>query len=256
MAEASVHRNGKTICEGMNYFLIPVFNEVNNLELLHANLTTAVNGRKCFYVFSDDGSTDGSQELIEKLFANESYIILGDGSNHGPGYRFNIGFEWILQNHPDDDCKIITVEADNTSDLNILNHMLVISDLDYNLVLASVYAQGGGFEKTSFIRKLLSSIANLFLRFVFDIKVQTLSSFYRVYDIKLVRAIKNKYVTIIEDSGFLCMIEILLKAIHSDAKIIEVPMILYSERRIGKSKMKLIKTSLSYIKFLFTNRLK
>lgn len=240
----------------MIYFLIPVYNEANNLELLHANLTTAVRGQKCFYVFSDDGSSDGSQQLIEKLFANESFIVLGDGSNHGPGFSFNRGFEWILNQHTGDEGKVVTVEADNTSDIAILNNMLQISSLGYSLVLASVYAQGGGFDKTSFMRKLLSSVANLFLRFVFDIKVQTLSSFYRVYDISLLRKIKNKYTTVIDDHGFLCMIEILLKAIRSDATIIEVPMVLYSARRKGKSKMKLIKTSMSYIKFLFTNKIK
>jgi hypothetical protein len=49
------------------------------------------------------------------------------------------------------------------------------------------------------------------------------------------------------------MIEILLKAIREDAKIIEVPMILKSNVRKGKSKMKIWKTSWSYIKFLITN---
>ena len=193
--------------------------------------------------------------MLEKLFANHNFIVLGDGSNHGPGFSFNRGFEWILENATNHDAKIVTIEADNTSDLAILPNMLGISDLGYDLVLASVYAQGGGFDKTSFLRKLLSSIANLFLRFAFDIKVQTLSSFYRVYDLALLRTIKSKYSIVIEDSGFLCMIEILLKAIYVDAKIMEVPMVLYSERRKGKSKMKLFKTSWSYIKFLFTNKL-
>lgn len=240
----------------MIYFLIPVFNEINNLGLLHANLTAAMPGKTRFYVFADDGSSDGTAQKIAELFRDEQFIILGDGKNHGPGYSFNKGFEWILENEKTEPAKIVTIEGDNTSDLSILHQMLSISDLGFSLVLASVYAQGGGFDKTSFIRKLLSSVANLFLRFFFNIKVQTLSSFYRVYDLALIKMIKTRYGIIIQDPGFLCMIEILIKAIYCEAKIIEVPMMLFSARRKGKSKMKLAKTSISYIKFLFTHNFK
>jgi dolichol-phosphate mannosyltransferase len=99
-----------------------------------------------------------------------------------------------------------------------------------------------------------SFFANLILRLVFDIKVLTLSSFYRVYKISLIKAIKEKNKDIITETGFISMIEILIKAIKLEAKIIEVPMLLKSENRKGKSKMKIFKTIVSYLKFLFTNK--
>lgn len=46
------------------------------------------------------------------------------------------------------------------------------------------------------------------------------------------------------------MLEVLLKAIKCNADIIEVPMILDSGNRIGKSRMKILKTSFEYIRFL------
>ena len=46
------------------------------------------------------------------------------------------------------------------------------------------------------------------------------------------------------------MVEVLLKAIRADAKIIEVPMRLDASKRKGKSKMKTFKTALSYLFFL------
>lgn len=234
----------------MNYFLIPIFNEEQNLELLHSNLTAALSGEEKFYVFADDGSSDNSVKMIRDLFSEEKFIVLGDGSNYGPGYSFNSGFRWILQHSQNSADKIITMEGDNTSDLGILPHMTGISDLGYDLVLASVYAQGGGFDKTSFFRKLISSIANLFMRYAFDIKILTLSSFYRVYHVALIKRIDIKYKEIIEEKGFISMLEILRKAIHCEAKIIEVPMTLRSLNRKGKSKMKVFKTGVSYMKFL------
>lgn len=240
----------------MLYILIPVFNEADNLATLHFNLTKALAAYEVTYVFVDDGSADNSPQIIADLFVDQKCFVLGDGSNHGPGYSFNLGFEHILKIDSDKDSMVVTIEADNTSDLKILEHMLAISRMGYSLVLASVYAQGGGFDKTSFLRKLLSSVANLMLRFVFNIKVQTLSSFYRVYHVSLLKLIRQQQGKLIVESGFLCMIEILIKAIKAQASIIEVPMVLYSARRKGKSKMKLLSTSVRYARFLLTNKIK
>ena len=49
------------------------------------------------------------------------------------------------------------------------------------------------------------------------------------------------------------MLEILLKIIRLKGKIIEIPMILKSNERIGRSKMKILKTTFSYISFLIRN---
>jgi|SRR3954463_4575694 len=235
----------------MVYFLIPIYNEETNIPNLYKELSSVLPGDEKFFVFSDDGSTDNSIKLLANFFKDVPHIVLGDGKNYGPGNAFNTGFEWILCNGKSSDDIVITMEADCTSDITILPKMVSINRLGYSLVLASVYAQGGDFDKTSFMRKLLSSIANLFFRFVFDVKILTLSSFYRVYSVALLKEIKKNNSSIISEKGFICMLEILLKAIKQDATIIEVPMVLYSSKRIGKSKMKIFKTSIAYLRFLF-----
>ena len=235
----------------MIYILIPIFNEEGNVANLHRELSTVLPNEEKMFVFSDDGSTDKTIELLKSHFANTNFTILGDGTNHGPGYAFNTGFEWVLAN-----CKniesdiVITMEADCTSDITILPHMLGINKMGYDLVLASVYAQGGGFDSTSFIRKFLSSIANLLFRFLFDLKILTLSSFYRIYSVSLLQKIKQNNSAIITEYGFICMLEILVKAIKQDAKMIEVPMLLKSKKRVGKSKLKVFKTTMAYFRFL------
>ena len=50
------------------------------------------------------------------------------------------------------------------------------------------------------------------------------------------------------------MLEILIKSIKAGASIIEVPMQLNSNNRKGKSKMKIYKTSMEYLKFLFREK--
>lgn len=236
------------------YFLIPVFNEESNLASLLDNLHSAIPSYKKFYVFVDDGSTDNSVSFLKQISSPDSSVILGDGNNHGPGHAFNIGFEWILKHSQNEQDKIITLESDNTSSLGILEKMMFISSTGFDLVLASVYAQGGGFDKTSVLRKFISFCANMMFRLIFDIKVLTLSSFYRVYTVALIKKLKDKYVTIIAEKGFIAMVEILLKAIRVNAAIIEVPMTLYSSKRKGKSKMKILKTSIQYLRFIVNQK--
>lgn len=234
----------------MIYILIPVYNEEKNILNLFNELNGLVLDQPVLFVFSDDGSHDHSITLINEHFTNTSFMVLSDGVNRGPGGAFNIGFEWILKHSVNDNDIVVTMEADCTSDINLLPNMLKIHVLGYDLVLASVYIQGGGFEGTSFLRKIISSIANLLFRFIFDLKIQTLSSFYRVYGLSLLQRIKEKNGQIITENGFICMLEILLKAIRVKASVIEVPMLLKSNNRIGKSKMKLLKTTWAYLSFL------
>lgn len=232
------------------YFLIPIFNEFENLELLSVNLISSLPDKEKIFVFVDDCSTDKSVDYIHKLFEHTNYKIIEKSENKGPGHSFNLGFEWILIQNSNPDDIIITMEGDNTSDINLLNNMVAISGLGYSLVLASVYAQGGGFEKTFIFRKMISFVANMIFRSLLNTKVLTLSSFYRIYHLSLIKKIKVEYDVIIKENGFICMLEILLKAIYCDAKIIELPMVLKSLNRIGKSKMKIIKNTIGYIKFL------
>lgn len=233
----------------MIFFLIPIYNEASNLNNLYSELTSWQSKVDVHYVFSDDGSSDHSTKLIAELFIGKNFNILGDGLHRGPGAAFNTGFEWILKNASPDD-KVVTLEADSTSDLSILNVMLTLNGLGYDLVLSSVYAHGGGFEKTSFLRKFISAVANFMFRFLFDVKVLTLSSFYRIYSVALLERIQDKFGSIVTESGFVCMLEILVRSIHCDAKIIEVPMKLHSSKRIGPSNMKVLKTTLHYFQFL------
>lgn len=238
----------------MIYFLIPTYNEEMNIPELADNLLNSMPEDEKFFVFVDDGSTDKTLEIISGSFPKDSVHIITKTQNRGPGDSFNLGFEFLLARDLSNADLILTIEADNTSDINILERMIINSRTGYDLVLASPYAQGGGFEDTTLFRKILSFAANTVLRFCFDVKVLTLSSFYRVYKPEILRVIKAKYGTIIEEPGFICMVEILIKAIKCKAEIIEVPMKLYSAKRKGKSKMKIIKTARSYLKFLIKSR--
>jgi dolichol-phosphate mannosyltransferase len=239
----------------MLYILIPTFNEEQNVPKLAATLKELIDGADHLIIIVDDCSSDDTVNTIQLALPSANLVIIKKEVNKGPGDSFLLGFEEILKRSANDNDTVLTFEADNTVSVDDLKLLTKIVTLDFQLVLASPYAQGGGFQNTNFWRKLLSFVANLLMRFIYDIKVLTLSSFVRAYRIGLLRKIKAKYPLLIESPGFFSMAEITLKAVKCQARIIEVPVVVQSKERIGKSKMRIIKTSIEYIRMLLKIRL-
>jgi dolichol-phosphate mannosyltransferase len=176
--------------------------------------------------------------------------------NLGPGAAFISGFRRVLTIARDTD-PIVTLEADRTSDLQILPEMLRRFDTGAQVVLASVYHPGGGLENAPFHRRALSSGANYLLRHLFEMpNVRTFSSFYRIYQAGLLRKAMQLYgLRLIEEPGFASVVELLLRLHRMGARIEEVPMVLDSSRRIGSSRMRLGRTVTAYLRMMARQRL-
>jgi len=232
----------------MNWFLIPIYNEYTNLSELIRKLSAIMEAHDKI-LFIDDGSSDETQAFFLKLKNHQiSYERLSQ--NSGPGAAFNWGFKKIIQENKDPNAIVFTLEGDNTARLADILVMQSLIMEGNDLVLASVYHPNGGFQKTNFWRKLLSYTANFIAKNSLGLKQQTLTSFYRAYHISLLHKIYLKYAEFCIEKGFICKVELLLKSKACQAKIIEVPTILESLNRKGKSKMKLLKTALNYFKFI------
>lgn len=239
----------------MLYILIPTFNEEQNIPKLASTLKALIDNNNYKIIIVDDHSSDKTVNTLRLELPTYNLMVIEKEINKGPGDSFLLGFQEVLSTSLNDDDMVLTFEADNTVSVDDLKLLSKIAALDFQLVLASPYAQGGGFQNTNFLRKVLSFFANLLMRFVFDVKVLTLSSFVRVYRVGLLRKMQARYPMMIESPGFFSMAEITLKAIKCGARIIEVPVFIQSKERIGKSKMRIITTSIEYIRMLLKIRL-
>ena len=241
------------------FFIIPVLNESPNIpRLMHhlEELRASLDGQfECRIFFVDDGSTDDTSGQIMRHRGSLSVEVLRHESNCGPGVAFGTGFARLhsFLNGAD---WVVTMEGDNTSRIHTLRQMLVRRLEGFDVVLASPYAYGGGITQTSLFRIFLSHIANTLIKEFLGIRgIFTMSSFFRVYNGPILLKLQEKYgPEILETSGFECMIELLAKLIRAEATISEVAMPLDGSQRIGKSKMKILRTIGGYLRVFRISR--
>jgi dolichol-phosphate mannosyltransferase len=144
---------------------------------------------------------------------------------------------------------VITMEGDNTSRHELIRQMFTRAGEGFDVVFASPYMYGGGFTQTSFLRRLLSSGANLVVKDLLEIQgILTVSSFFRLYRATTLMRMQRVFgAGILERTGFESMVEMVMKMTMLRITISEVAMLLDSSRRKGKSKMKLMRTILGYL---------
>jgi dolichol-phosphate mannosyltransferase len=231
------------------YFVVPAFNERENLPRLLADLEARPSllpeGSRVIVV--DDGSWDGTPELVEAYSGPLEMQLVRLGTNQGPGAAFRAGFAAALRTCPDDGY-VVTLEADTTSDLDALPEMFRRVANGAELVLASVHG-GGHMVNVGRIRQILSRGAGFFARRALGLDSRTVSCFFRVYRASLLRAAHRRYGdSLIRETGFACAAEVLAKLNALGARIEEVPVDLDAARRVGPSKMPLVRTMLSYVR--------
>lgn len=239
----------------MIHAVVPVLNEEPNVGSLADRLKEALAPAPYRILFVDDGSSDGTVGVLKSK--GEEVEIHSHPRNLGPGAAFRTGFTHVFKTLQPNDL-VLTLEGDGTSDLGILPRMLSrIRHEDDDIVLASCYLFGGGVKGTSLHRVGLSHIANGLVKQTLSLSgLATLSSFFRLYQGRTLLRLRESFGDrLFESDGFESQIEILHLAAKLNLRISEVPMMLDGSRRLGKSKMKILRTSLAYLRLVARYRM-
>jgi dolichol-phosphate mannosyltransferase len=235
------------------FVLVAVLDESPNIPRLVANLARLADSLRgemeCRALFVDDGSTDGTADRIRQEAGSLAVEVLRHDVNLGPGRAFATGFRHLAPRLADADW-VATMEGDNTSRVETLLQMLVRRREGFEVVLASPYMYGGGLSHTSLLRLFLSHVANGLIKELLGIHgILTMSSFFRLYSAPVLKRLQARYGdAVLETPGFECMVELLAKLIEVDATISEVAMPLDGSQRLGKSKMKIVRTIRGYVR--------
>ncbi|PLX10686.1 MAG: hypothetical protein C0594_04595 [Marinilabiliales bacterium] len=114
--------------------------------------------------------------------------------------------------HPDD--VIVTMDADNSHNPALIYRMLIQIQEGSDIVIASRFRSGARIEGVSGLRRALSVGARLIFKLFMPIKgVRDYTCGYRAYRVGLLSKMSEFYGgSLIEQEGFGCMAELLLKS--------------------------------------------
>ena len=208
--------------------LIPTLNERENLKSLIPEIFGLMPDVSILIV--DDNSSDGTQELIESMATNfRNLFFLKRVSNFGYGRSSIDGFRWVLGKEYEN---VITMDADFSHDFNSVPALLDKLK-NFDIAIGSRYVKGGGVKNWNFFRRVLSRIANLYVKIILGLPVMDATSGFNAYEID---SLKKINIDKIKSDGYAFLVELKYQLFVAGCNFTEYP-ILFSERREGQSKM-------------------
>jgi glycosyltransferase involved in cell wall biosynthesis len=156
--------------------VIPIYNEAENIEALHADVTSAISGLGLDYeiLYVDDGSRDASFTLLEGVARADSHaVVVRFRRNFGQTAAMSAGFDHALGKI------IVTMDGDLQNDPQDIPKLLAKLNEGYDI------AAGWRFDRqdTYLTRKLPSQLANGLISRITKVKLHdygcTLKAFRR-----------------------------------------------------------------------------
>lgn len=230
----------------MLFIVLPAYNEEQNIGPLLDRIQQAAASQYQVLVVND-GSTDGTALVVNSYSERIPLELLEHRVNKGLGQAITTGLRRAMELASADDI-VVTMDADNTHDPALIGEMVEGIRQGLDVVIASRYAPGGGEVGLSWMRHVFSRGASLLLRLFFPIPgVRDYTCGYRAYrGAVLSQAFVTYGDRFIEESGFTCMAEILIKLRRLSVRAGEVPLVLRYDLKSGATKMKVMRTIARY----------
>jgi dolichol-phosphate mannosyltransferase len=209
--------------------VIPTYNEADNIERILGRVRQAL--PDCGILVVDDGSPDGTADLVEKAIADLGDVhVLRRAAKSGLGSAYRAGFAWGLA-HGYEAC--IEMDADFSHDPDALPTLVASLSEGNELVIGSRYIPGGSIPNWPWHRHLLSWGGNRYASAMLGLGVADSTAGFRIYAASLLRRLELDR---IRAEGYGFQIEMTYRSKQAGAQITEVP-IKFVDRVAGESKM-------------------
>ncbi len=222
--------------------ITPMFNEAAEIRNNIGRILAAMEKyeKEWEYILVDDGSTDESYKIALETIGDHPHCrVLHYPRNQGRGYALRKGFDGARGKY------IITTESDlswGSKIIEELYHQLVSSKSD--VVVASVFHEGGGFKNVPIFRCLLSKSGNWIMRWCFETNLTQFSGMTRGYRREAIQSLH------LEEKDKEIHLEIISKAEALGFRISEIPAtIQWSKKRVkrGEKKLSMLRYVISHL---------
>ncbi len=239
--------------------VLPAYNEEESIVQLLTNIQQAMLFHSLEYEITvlDDGSTDRTLEIARSCASRMPLRILRHLKNAGLGATIRDGLSDAVQRAGEHDI-IVTMDADNSHTPGLILRMVRAIDEGCDVVIASRFVSNAQVRGVNLFRRMLSRGASMLFQAVLPIPgVRDYTCGYRAYRSALLRGAFDRYrQSFVDQEGFQCMIDILLKlSTMTDTVFGEVPMILRYDLKMSQSKMRVASTIAGSLKLLLRRRL-
>ena len=225
--------------------VLPAFNEELALPpllrgiastMLHANLDYQI-------IVVDDGSSDGTASVAKEYAVDLPLTLVQHEQNSGLGKTLNTGIRAALRiSRPED--IIITMDADNSHPPHTIHRLVSRIREGCDVAIASRFHVDARTAGVPWDRKWLSILASWVFKSLQPIQgVRDYTCGYRAYRVQTLMAAVDQYGDhFISETGFSCMVDVLLKLRRLSLVMGEVPLVLRYDQKLGASKMRVLRT--------------
>ncbi len=208
--------------------IIPTYNEIANIEKMLVTLDNLHPELNVLII--DDGSPDGTAQIIKKFQQNKTNLFLIERTGKlGLGTAYIKGFRWAIEKSFE---AIITMDCDFSHDPAAIPEFLQKIG-NYDLAIGSRYTGGIRIMNWPMQRLLLSYFASIYAKVITGIPFSDSTGGYNCYS---KRALESLNLDKVFSIGYAFQIELKYKVWSQNLPCIEVP-ITFWERTVGKSKM-------------------
>ena len=231
--------------------VVPVRNESLSIRPLFERFVSAAQEWLEPYglIVVDGNSSDGTVDQVRSFTSRLSIEIVELGEDVGLGGALEAGLQRALAQAD----VVVTMDGDDSHDPHMIPALLARLDEGYDVVVASRFAPGGQELGVAAHRKALSHAASAVLRLLFPVGiVQDYSSGFRAYRAEALRSLARQG-RIVSETGFACMLDLLLRLRAQGARAAEVPLVLRYDRKPSESKMNVPRTVVRYLVLIARN---